>query len=543
MSSRRASVLFFSFLLAVVLLVPPLEGQRSPTASPERPRLVVVVVIDQFRTDYLARFRDRFGPDGFNRLLREGAYFASCFYPYASTETAPGHASIATGTTPDRHGIAANSWYDHDRGRMVQAVEDEAAPLVGGTSRLAGLSPRNLVGTTLADELRLATGGQAKVFGVAIKDRAAIFSTGHTASGAYWYDSQTGRFVTSRYYREALPAWVAAFNEKRLADGYYGKAWRVGERVFASMASEGGRPDARFYQELLFTPYGNDLVVAFARALVAEEALGADAVTDFLFVGFSSNDLVGHRWGPDSDQVADMTLKTDAQLAELLKFLDQRVGAGNYWLALSADHGVAPTLEQARARGIHAKNIDVAALAKAAQDALAARWGPDEWLAARGEIVFNRETLKERGVGVAEAAHLVGGVALGVDGVLGYVAGEETRLDAALTEAVRRSSYRGRSPDVYLVQEPFALFDGERGGASHGTPYPYDTRVPLIFLGAPFRPGVYRETVSPTDLATTVAAALEISPPALADGKVLIQALRAPLRRSRPKPLEPVAPR
>ena len=529
-----AALFFFLPLAAWLAAEPP------PPPTP-KPRLVVVVVIDMFPLDYFERFGSRFGSDGFKRLLRDGASFTSCFYPYANTETGPGHATLATGTTPDRHGIAANGWYDFARGRMVQAVEDESAPVVGGASRLAGASPRNLMTDTLADELRLATGGEAKVFGVALKDRSAIFSTGHTASGAYWYNASTGTFVTSRYYREALPAWVERFNRTRGADSYYGKVWKSGEKVLATLASESGQPDPRFRQELYYSPYGNDLAFDFARELVVEEKLGADAATDFLFLGLSANDGVGHRWGPYSEEVADMTRRTDAHLAALLQFLDKQVGAGNYWLALSADHGVAPTLAQARALGLRANNVPLAALAQALQAAFAERWGEDDWLASRSEVVFNRETLRKHGVGVAEAAHLAGGALLGVEGVRGYVAGEETRLDAGLTQAVRLSTYRGRSPDVYVVFEPFALVNGDEGGTTHGSPYNYDTHVPLIFYGAAFRPGTYRERVTPADLAPTLAAALGITPPALADGRVLESALRpaAPAPRRAPREGKP----
>lgn len=515
-------------LLAASLFLLPLvswSGAEAPPVPDEKPRLVVVVVIDMFRPDYFERFRERLGPDGFNRLLRDGANFASCFYPYANTETAPGHATLATGTTPDRHGIPANEWYDLEKNREVGSVEDDAAPLVGAAAG-SGVSPRHLMGTTFGDELRLATGGQAKVFGVALKDRSAVLSTGHTASGAYWYDRATGHFITSRYYREALPGWVEEFNRQRGADSYYGRTWKFGEKVLATLASESGRLDASFYRELYFSPDGNELVLDFARELVAQEGLGTDGVTDFLFIGLSANDGVGHRWGPYSEEVADMTAKTDAQMAELLRFLDRRVGAGNYWLVLSADHGVAPTLAQARMLGLQAKNIDARASFARLQRALVERWGEGDWLVPRGGLVFNREILRKYRVSVAEVGHFVGGLLLGVDGVLGYVAGEETRLDPGLTQAVRLSTYRGRSSDLYIVQQPFALFEGEDGETTHGSPFNYDTHVPLIFYGSAFRAGTYREQVTPANLAPTLAAALGVAPPALADGQVLVQALR-----------------
>ncbi len=528
-TSSSGSRLFFVFFLALFLFLGVggnrwlLAAETTPADEVAVPRLVVVLVIDQFRADYLVRFRDRFGPDGFNRLLRQGANFVSCFYPYGRTDTAAGHATLATGTTPDRHGITGNEWYDAQRGRVAQAVEDESFSVVGTTANLPGVSPHNLVGTTLADELRLATGGEAKVFGVAIKDRSAVFSTGHSASGAYWYDYQTGQFITSRYYREELPGWVIAFNEQQGADSYYGKDWKAGDRVFLSLTTASGWPDAEFYDRLPYTPHGNQIVLDFAQELVQQKGLGEDEVTDFLFVGFSSNDLIGHRWGPYSDEVAAMTVQTDAQVAALLGFLDWQVGAGNYWLALSADHGVAPMLAQAQARGLPATGFDSSAVLRAVEKAFDERWGEDDWLVPKAGLVFNRGTLRNRGVGLGEAAHLAGSAVLEVNGILGYVAGEEARLDAVMTRAVRLSLYRGRSPDVYVVREPLAL---PAGDASHGTPHVYDTHVPLIFFGDAFRPGTYPERVSTTDLAPTLAVALGLTPPTRATGKVLAQALR-----------------
>jgi hypothetical protein len=517
----RMRVQWFVCVVLLLLLWPAVAGWAE---SARPPRLIVVVVIDQFRADYLTRFRDQFGPDGFNRLLREGANFTSCYYPYAGTETGPGHTTLATGTTPNRHGIASNDWYDFSKGRDVEAVEDDAYPQVG-TPNQKGVSPHNLVGTTLADELRLATEGKAKVFGVAIKDRAAVFSTGHTASGAYWYDSQTGTVVTSRYYREALPAWVVAFNQQHGAASYYGKDWKAGEQVFVEMKSKSGQPDEEFFRLFPYTPYGNQIAVDFARALVDQEGLGADEVTDFLFVGFSSNDYVGHTWGPYSDQVADITLRSDKQIAELLHFLDEKVGAGNYWVALSGDHGVAPTIAQSRARGINAKEMARDAQHNAVQEALAARWGEEQWLASKQSLVFNRQALEKHGISLQEAAHVAGQALLGVDGILGYVAGKESTLDAATTRMVRLSTYPGRSPDVQVVLEPFALVRYREGGTGHGTPHSYDTHVPLVLFGPAFRAGTYEEKVATIDLASTLAAALGINPPARASGRVLVEGL------------------
>lgn len=488
----------------------PVRTSRQTTHTGP-PRLVVVLVIDQFRADYLDRFRDSFESVGFARLLHEGAVFRSCFYPYAITETGPGHATLATGTTPDRHGIASNNWYDARRKRSVYALEDESSPVIGGAPGRTPVSPRNLVGDTLSDELRLATSGRARVFGVALKDRAAILSTGHGASGAYWYDTKVPGFVTSKYYRDALPDWVAAFNHDHPIEP----------------------PADRFP----YTAAANKLTTEFAEALIEKEGLGKGEATDFLFIGFSANDYAGHQWGPYSKDVLVMTVETDRILARLLTYLDRRLGKENYWLALSADHGVAPTLAQARdpkMAHLDAKNIDSKALRAAMEAALVARWGVAHWLADDEQIFFNRDTLREKNIRIEDAARVAGEAAATVPGVLGYVSPWDAHASEQTAHAYRLSYFPGRSPDLHIVPEPFALEDSEGGGTSHGTPYTYDTQVPLILVGAPFAPGDYYQRASPEDLAPTLAAALQIHPPALSTGRVLAEALR-------PKPARPAA--
>jgi len=500
-----------------------------PASTSQRPKLIVVVVIDQFRADYLHRFRERFGPGGFNRLLREGAYFSECYFPYAITETGPGHATLATGTTPDRHGIAGNDWYDFHRKKLVEAAEDDSTRIVGGIADRVGASPRNLIGTTLAAELRLATAGQSKVYGVSLKDRSAMFSTGPGASGAFWYESSSGRFVSSTYYyKEALPGWATAFNQRSPVDRYYGKDWTVSGRVALSMSTSEGKPNRDFYRNFPFTPYGNELVIEFAREVLDKESLGADAITDFLFVGLSSNDYVGHRWGPYSDEVADITLQTDKQLAAFLAHLDLKIGKGNYWFVFSGDHGVAPTLAQSRSMGLDAKNLEFKSALGAVSAALTSRWGPGDWFVAAAPGTLNRETLAKYNVTVEQAARAAGEAAMSVEGILGYVTAHSELTSPSIARAYRLSWFPGRTPDLLLVQQPFSLWNGDRGGTTHGTPYTYDTHVPLLFYGSAFRAHHSAMQVATMDLAPTLASALAISPPSLSTGRVLTDALRTP---------------
>ncbi len=380
-----------------------LAGSGVAPAQPEttRPKLVVVLVIDQFRADYLERFMPKFGPQGFRRLMREGAWFRSAYYPSAALETAPGHSTLATGTTPDRHGIAGNRWYVPGKG-MREAIQDEDSPIVGGAPALVPASPKNLVGDTLSDELRLATLGRSRVFGVSLKDRASILSTGHGGTAAYWFDSVQGGFVTSKYYRDALPGWVVDFNAR------FHKEHPAGQPLDA----------------FIRTAEANRLVAEFARELIERENIGKGSATDFLFVGFSSNDYAGHRFGPYSTAVEEITVETDSIFARFMAALDTLIGRDNYWLALSGDHGVAPTLVQARdpqmAR-LAGKNIDSKALLGAVETALAARWGDGPWLVPGAGLVLDREKLRQRKVSLEDACAVAGAAAMGVDGIVGYV--------------------------------------------------------------------------------------------------------------------------
>ena len=493
-------------LLLTLLLVPLAVRSQTPvrtTSTPRRPapKLLVVLVIDQFRSDTLDLFRGKFGDGGFKRLEREAAVFHECHYPYAITDTGPGHATIATGTTPDRHGIVANDWYDAARRKIVYALLDDTSPVIGGSPGLTSVSPRNLIGSTLSDELRLATRGASRVYGVAIKDRAAILSTGHGANGAYWYDSKSGAWVSSKYYGDRLADYITEFS----------RAHPVAQPA-----------------ELPYTAAGNRLTVELAEAIIDQQKLGADKATDFLFVGLSANDYAGHRWGPYSKEVEQMTIETDALLAGLLSYLDEHVGHGSYWLALSADHGIPPTIDQARQAQLDARLIDEKALHAAAEAALVARWGSGHWFLTDNAYYLDRATLGAKNVSMEDAVRVAGEAASGAAGVWGYASRFGSSVSETVAQAYRLNDFPGRSPDLYVVFQPFNLPGVVGTGTTHGTPFTYDQQVPLILLGTPFVPGDYYEACTPGDMAVTLAAMLHIHAPALATGRVLTEALRRP---------------
>src|SRR5258707_7642510 len=345
-------------LTAVFVLCLSLSSLAYGSAYNARPKLVVVIVIDQFRGDYLERYRDELGDGGFRLLLDHGAYFADCYYDYANTMTAPGHATLFTGTYSNGHGILSNEWWDPQKKRMVTSVQDDGARLVGVPGDLPGASPHNLLAGTLGDELRAATQGKARVFAISLKDRASILPGGFASNGSYWIDAKSGQWITSSYYRSDLPKWAQDFNDNKRADKYLNREWKDADgNVLRTTNPEAGKP-ADFYRLVGSTPFANDYEFEFARELITYEKLATGPATDLLAISLSANDILGHQVGPDAPEMQAMALALDRQLADFFNFLGHQVGLANVWIALSADHGVSPLPEAARRLHIAAANLD-----------------------------------------------------------------------------------------------------------------------------------------------------------------------------------------
>ncbi|HEY1913499.1 MAG TPA: alkaline phosphatase family protein [Vicinamibacterales bacterium] len=370
--------LFFSLFAALIALSASFAAHAQVYSG--KPKLIVIVIIDQFRGDYLNRFHDEFKGRGFRLFTDEGAWFTNCYYDYANTKTAPGHATLGTGAYSDGHGIETNDWWDTARSttHKVSSVEDERYQLVdvpsnvipanlpnaqpGALKYLIGSSPRNLRATTFGDELRLATQGKARVFGISLKDRAAILPSGQSANAAYWLEPSSGQFTTSTYYMEHLPEWARAFN--------------AGPR--RQQAAHDALADGtdQFFEQVGHMPAANSYQLDFARALIQNEKLGQSGVTDEVTISLSANDIEGHTFGPDSPQEQRMVLSLDSDLDSFFSWLDQTVGLKNVWLALTADHGVAPVPAEAAALGISATTIDMNAVYTRLNDKLNGRFSP-----------------------------------------------------------------------------------------------------------------------------------------------------------------------
>ena len=350
-------------LLASIFLWTPPAAFAS--AYDARPKLIVVIVIDQFRGDYLERYRDQFGGGGFRVFLDRGAYFTDCNYDYANTRTAPGHATLFTGSYTSGHGIVANEWWDPQKKKRVTSVEDDTTKLVGIESSAPGASPHNLMSDTLGDELKLATGGKSRVFAISLKDRAAVLPAGFSGDSAYWIDPKSGAWITSTYYRPDLPDWVRNFNGGHRTDKYWNREWKDRDGTFLGSTKprtgKDGAP-ASFYEVIGSTPFANDYQMEFAKELVLYEKLGAGPTTDLLVISLSANDILGHQVGPDSPEMKGMALELDRSLAEFIDFLGHQIGMANVWMALSADHGIAPLPEFAKTLRLPAANLDSKAL-------------------------------------------------------------------------------------------------------------------------------------------------------------------------------------
>jgi predicted AlkP superfamily pyrophosphatase or phosphodiesterase len=538
-SIRTAEVRLLSIITAIAIGLASLLGSPLPgvaSAYNAHPKLVVVIVIDQFRGDYLERYRDQFGDAGFKLLLDHGAYFANCNYNYANTRTAPGHSTLFTGAYSNGHGIAANEWWDQKKKRMVTSVEDQDTKLVGVADK-SGASPHNLLADTLGDELKLATQGKSRVFGISLKDRSAVLPAGFAGDAAYWIDAKTGAWVTSTYYRSDLPKWAQDFNSTRPSK-YWDRDWKDGQgNVLRSTSHRKGKnsEDAGFYEVIGSTPLGNEYEFEFAKELMLYENVGRGPATDLLSISLSPNDILGHQVGPDSAEMQAMALELDRELADFFNFLGHQIGLANVWIALSADHGVSSLPDAVKKLRIPAANLDTAKLEAQINRAVTAKVSslhpanyvkldyPLAWL---DQDAFAAAYMNEHDAEVAV------GQAMKQAGLRDFYTKSQLAEGEVPDTPLGRKYLNSYSPEGswYVMGVPDLYTVGPGKGTDHTSPYNYDTHVPLAFYGLPFQPGTYRTSVEPVDLAATLASLLGINAPTHSIGRVLTEALVPPHR-------------
>jgi predicted AlkP superfamily pyrophosphatase or phosphodiesterase len=534
---------FAAICALLVLPVAAVVWARLPQDS-GRTRLILVLSIDQMRADYLTRFDDLF-QGGFRTLIDDGAVFTNAMYRHASTETGPGHSVILSGRHPSSSGIVGNSWFDPLLGRSVNVIEDPFVDLVGAQGR--GASPVNFVGYTLGDALKQSS-PNSKIVGVSMKDRSAILMAGRLADGAFWYDSRSGHFISSTWYGTDLPEWLGAWNQLDVAATYAGTSWTRlvdDEALYERYAGpddvegEGNGPDALFPHTvagtagLSQTPFADEITADVALEALKGYDLGEDADTDILAIGFSGTDYVGHRYGPDSQEVMDQLLRLDRTLGDFLGEVDRLVGLDRTLIVLTADHGVLPLVEVLQARGVDARRVNPASLQTRVLSALGERYeDPRSLIASFGAdgLTFNHQALRARGVSPNEVESVSADALRGME----EVAAVYTRADLAGTRdsedpylwLYRNAFFPARSPDLTIRLQPFFYPSGPNtGGTGHGTAYDYDRHVPIVFLGTGIPSRAFDAEAGPEDIAPTLAAMLGLGYPIEPDARILSEIL------------------
>lgn len=542
---RKLSMCLSLVFMAIALKI------HAQTAL-QRPRLIVGIVVDQMRWDYLYRYFDRYSGDGFKRMMNEGFNCQNTFINYLPSFTAPGHACVYTGTVPAIHGIAANDWMEVKTGTEMYCVEDKTVTAVGGSLKAAQMSPANLLTTTITDELKLATNKRSKVYGISIKDRGSILPAGHLADGAFWFDDSTGNFISSSYYGSSLPGWMATFNNKRYADSLINTPWELlyPANTYAQSLDDNNAYEGKFpgetapvfphsmkgtqnkgYGGLRTLPGGNEIIFRAAKACVNGTDLGKDGITDFLCLSFSSTDYAGHMFAPNAVEMEDMFLRFDEDMAGFLSYLDKKVGKGNYTVFLTADHGAAHNPTYLKDMKVPAGVMSEGDARKKMNAFLKTKFGKDSIIKAaiNYQLYLNEEIITDAALDRGKVKKTIIQWLQEQDGIA-FVADIENMADAAVPEPLKTMIINGyhkdRSGTIQIVYEP-GWYSGSRPtGTTHGTWNPYDTHIPLLWYGWGIPQGETYRTVHMTDIAPTLAALLHVQMPNGCTGEVIKEIMK-----------------
>ncbi len=522
-----------------------------------KPKLVVGIVVDQMRQEYLYRFESKFSEGGFKRLVGNGYMLKNAHYNYVPTYTGPGHASVYSGTTPAVHGIIGNDWWDKNAKKSVNCVEDERYKAVGNPEGNGDVSPWRLLSTTITDELKLFTQKRAKVIGISMKDRGAVLPAGHMANAAYWYDNKTGKFITSTYYMNALPTWVETFNAQKLADAYLNQTWNT--LLPIAQYTESGPDESPYerklqgskatfpynlkdlrkangdYELVVNSAMGDDLLTEFAKATLAGEQLGKDSDTDFLAISFSTPDYIGHGTGPNSVEIEDTYLRLDRNIENLLKKLDQEVGKGEYVVFLTADHAVVDVPQSLKDHKIPAGNFPLANVEAGLNDHLQ-KYFPGKKVIERisnDQVFLNQELFtgdpKSSGIDLLIATELITNYLQATEGVAQVfpkaIVKQGNYNEGGIKGMIIRGYSFKRSGDVIYQLEPGWVTGGGPQGTTHGSSYTYDTHVPILFYGAGIKKGSSSQYHTITDIAPTLSVLLQIKFPSGCTGQPVSEML------------------
>jgi predicted AlkP superfamily pyrophosphatase or phosphodiesterase len=537
----------FSFFISFIIF--SVHGQMN--ADSAKPKLVVGIVIDQMRWDFLYKYSDRYGKGGFNRLLNQGFTCENAMIPYAPSVTAAGHACIYTGSVPAIHGIAGNEWYNKITNQSVYCASDSMAKGVGTNHASNGnMSPRNMWTTSVCDELRIASNFRGKAVGVCIKDRGAIFPAGHAANAAYWYDASSGQWISSDYYMKELPGWLKKINASNIVEKYYKQNWNTlyakdsylqstkDEQIYESKFKKNPSSSLPYRLDTLngnfsiisATPYGNSMTIDIAKAAIENHDLGKDNFTDILALSFSSPDYIGHQFGPNSVEIEDTYLRLDRDLAEFLNFLDKKIGTDQYTIFLSADHGVAHVPGFMKQNKLPGEVLSATKYIIDINELVKEKYKIDDVIKAEHnyQLYLNDKGIAESGANKAEVVALIIAEVKKYEGVSDAFLLSELAIKP-IPEMIKEKLVNGynaqRSGDIQVLLKP-GYFDGWVTGTTHGTVYNYDTHIPILWYGKGIKQGKTSRTVYMSDIAPTLAALLHIQMPNGSVGNVITEVVK-----------------
>jgi predicted AlkP superfamily pyrophosphatase or phosphodiesterase len=539
---------FTAFVFALVLVTNlSAQDKKEKAEVPAKPKLIVGLMVDQMRYDFLYRYADKYGKDGIKRLLTEGYSCENTHINYVPSYTAPGHTSVYTGGVPAVHGITGNGWYDREEGKYVYCTDDTLEHTIGnGMAETGMMSPRRMLTTTITDELHLANNFSSKVIGIAIKDRSSILPAGHTGDAAYFLDDSTGSWVSSSYYKSLngqLPQWVNNFNALKLNETLIKDNWATllpiiqytesheddkgfedtfnfeTKPVFTHEVSKMLQMDAAVVKR---TPFGNTFTLEFAKAAIKNENLGKGNVTDFLAVSLSSTDYVGHQFGPNSVEIEDTYLRLDKDLAAFFKYLDETIGKGNYLLFITADHGAAHSTGYMKEKKIPAGNFSARAVIRELKPQLTATFGDSLIIGyANQQITLDHKAIAAKNIDAAKVKAMITTAFMkvkGVENIVDYDNISAANLEETYETCVHNSHLPKRSGDLYVALEP-GWMEGYSKGTTHGSFYGYDTHIPLVWMGWKVKQEKDYGQIYITDIAATLAAMLSIQEPSGCVGK------------------------
>ncbi|NOZ47622.1 MAG: alkaline phosphatase family protein [Chlorobi bacterium] len=540
--TKKIKLFIFLFLITSTYV----SAQKRKAIPPEKPKLVIGIVVDQMRLDYIYRFWDKFGDNGFKRLINKGTICTNANYDYLYTQTGVGHATISTGTNPQFHGIISNNWYVALKKQSTYCVKDDHAHTVGGKSEEGNRSPRLLLTTNIGDELKLSNFQKSKVIGISLKDRASILLAGHVANAAYWMEDKTGNWITSSFYMDSLPEWVRKFNDKKLQELYLNRKWNTLlpiEQYYESLEDENPYEEGllgqtsfpydltklyksyKSYSLLKSTPFGNTITKDFAIDAIVNENLGQDEYTDILMVSFSSTDYIGHQFGPSSVEVEDTYLRLDKELAHFIDFINENIGKENTLVFLTADHGAINVPKYLTDAGIPSGYFNYRKALSLLSSYLNALYGNGEWILnyTSGQLYLNHILIEDSKLSLSDVQEKAADFLIQFTGVANAMTAsnlEKGNFTSGIFARMQKNYNQKRSGDVLINLEP-GWIESTIAATNHNSGYQYDAHVPLIWYGWKVKRGTVNRKVSITDIAPTIATFLKISFPSGSTGSII----------------------